>query len=301
MTSLRTPDERFAHLQNYGFAPNYIEDLEGYEGLRAHYLDEGSADAGEVFLCLHGEPSWSYLYREMISVFTENGHRAVAPDLLGFGKSDKPVDEDTYTFHFHRNFLLRFIERLDLNNITLVCQDWGGLLGLTLPMEMPERFKRLIIMNTALINGRPAGPVFAEWEREIREPADVDLVKIFKQHAPGISDEDAQAYAAPFPDATYKAGVRKFPQLVAQEPHLEGVATSLKAAQFWKTEWEGESFMAVGTQDQMLGLPVMTHMQALIRNCPDPFLVPEGGHFVQEAAGPVIARKALERFGLINH
>lgn len=300
--TLRTPDERFDNLSNYNFKPNYIDDLKGYEGLRAHYLDEGNSDAEDVFLCLHGEPSWSYLYRKMIPVFAKNGHRIIAPDLFGFGKSDKPVDEDTYTFHFHRNFLIQLIERLDLKNITLVCQDWGGLLGLTLPMDMPNRFKRLLIMNTALINGQPAGPVFEEWKREIVEPENVDLVEVFKKHAPGISQTDAEAYEAPFPDATYKAGVRKFPKLVAQEPHLEGVATSLKAAQFWNTKWQGESFMAVGMKDPMLGPSVMKHMQTLIKGCPEEWLeIPEGGHFVQEAGGELIAQKALEHFGMLNN
>lgn len=298
--ALRTPEERFSDLPDYNFVPHYVDDLEGYEGLRAHYVDEGNPNAKEVFLCLHGEPSWSFLYRKMIPVFTQNGHRAIAPDLFGFGKSDKPIDEDTYTFHFHRNFLLRLIERLDLQNITLVCQDWGGLLGLTLPMDMPERFKRLLIMNTALINGRPGGPIFAEWKREIVEPENVDLVQLFKKHAPGISDSDAWAFEAPFPDASYKAGVRKFPQLVAEKPHLEGVATSLRAASFWRTDWEGTSFMAVGMKDPMLGPPVMAHMRALIKNCPAPLEIPEGGHFVQEAGGELIAQKALAHFDLFQ-
>jgi pimeloyl-ACP methyl ester carboxylesterase len=298
--ALRTPNERFSNLPDYNFTPNYIENLEGYEGLRAHYVDEGDKNSEEVFLFLHGEPSWSYLYRKMIPVVTENGHRAIAPDLLGFGKSDKPVDEDTYTFHFHRNFLIRFIEALDLKNITLVCQDWGGLLGLTLPMDMTERFKRLLIMNTALINGQPAGPVFAEWKSEITEPENVDLVKLFKKHAPGISDVEAAAYEAPFPNATYKAGVRKFPKLVAEEPHLEGVKTSLKAAEFWNTKWSGETFMAVGMKDPMLGPEVMKHMQRLIKGCPEPLEIPEGGHFVQEAGGVQIIQKALEHFGMIK-
>lgn len=299
--ALRTPDERFANLSNYHFKPNYIDNLKGFEGLRAHYLDEGSPNSEEVFLCLHGEPSWSYLYREMIPVFTKNGYRAIAPDLFGFGKSDKPIDEDTYTFNFHRNFLIQLIERLDLKNITLVCQDWGGLLGLTLPMDMPHRFKRLIIMNTALINGQPAGPVFAKWKQEIVEPENVDLVRLFEKHAPKISPVDAQAYEAPFPDATYKAGVRKFPKLVAEEPHLEGVETSLKAAEFWSKEWEGESFMAVGMKDPMLGPSVMKHMQALIRGCSEWLEIPEGGHFVQEAGGKLIAEKALEYFGILKN
>jgi pimeloyl-ACP methyl ester carboxylesterase len=299
--ALRTPEDRFHNLLGYDFKPNYIEDLPAYEGLRVHYLDEGPSSAEDVFLCLHGEPSWSYLYRQMIPVFTENGYRAIAPDLLGFGKSDKPIDEDTYTFDFHRNFLIRLIERLDLKNITLVCQDWGGLLGLTLPMDMPNRFKRLIIMNTALINGQDTGPVFAEWKRAIVTPDNVDLVKLFKKHAPGISDAEAAAFEAPFPDASYKAGVRKFPELVADQPHMDGVATSLKAAQFWNTEWDGETFMAVGMKDPMLGPAVMKHMQALIKGCPEPLEIPEGGHFVQEAGGKLIAYKALEKFGMLKH
>ena len=298
--ALRTPESRFSDLSEYNFEPNYIDDLKGYEGLRAHYIDEGPRDTKEVFLCLHGEPSWSYLYRKMIPVFSKNGYRAIAPDLFGFGKSDKPIEENTYTFNFHRNFLLRLIERLDLENITLVCQDWGGLLGLTLPMDMRGRFKRLLIMNTALINGKPAGPVFEEWMKEIVEPENVDLVALFKKHAPGISDEDAAAFEAPFPDASFKVGVRKFPRLVAQEPHLEGVDTSLRAAQFWNQDWNGEAFMAVGMLDPMLGPEVMAHMRALIKNCPEPLEIPNGGHFVQEAEGELIAQKALEHFGMLK-
>ena len=150
---LRTPDERFANLPGYPFAPHYISDLEGYPGLRVHYLDEGPRDAAKVFLCLHGQPTWSYLYRRMIPVFTAAGHRVVAPDLLGFGKSDKPADDARYTFMFHRDLLKNLVERLDLRNVVLTVQDWGGLLGLTLPMEMPERFSGLLIMNTAFATG----------------------------------------------------------------------------------------------------------------------------------------------------
>ncbi|MEM9326855.1 MAG: haloalkane dehalogenase [Bacteroidota bacterium] len=298
--ALRTPEDRFKELPDYDFSPNYLDDLEGYEGIRVHFLDEGNPTSQEVFLCLHGEPSWSYVYRKMIPIFTEHGYRAIAPDLIGFGKSDKPIDEATYTFNFHRNFLIRLIERLDLQNITLVCQDWGGLLGLTLPMDMAQRFKRLLIMNTALMNGQPAGPVFAEWKAEISDVANVDLVRLFQKHAPGIAWEEAAAYEAPFPDATYKAGVRKFPKLVAQEPHMDGVATSLKAAEFWRNEWEGASCMAVGMLDPMLGPSVMSHMRNLIRNCPPPLEIANGGHFVQEAGGPLIALQALETFGLIK-
>ena len=140
----RTPDDRFADLPGYDFAPHYVDDLTGYEGLRVHYVDEGPQDAGRTFLCLHGQPTWSYLYRRMIPVFLETGARVVAPDWLGFGRSDKPVDDGVYTFHFHRNMMVALIEGLELHNVTLVCQDWGGLLGLTIPPAMPERFERLI-------------------------------------------------------------------------------------------------------------------------------------------------------------
>src|SRR3954454_16631758 len=123
--ALRTPDSRFADLPGYAFEPHYLEDL---DGLRLHYLDEGPREAAQVFLCLHGQPTWSYLYRRMLPVFTAAGHRVLAPDFFGFGRSDKPIDDPVYTFSFHRETLVRFVERLDLSNVTLVCQDWGGLL-----------------------------------------------------------------------------------------------------------------------------------------------------------------------------
>ncbi|MEM8951443.1 MAG: alpha/beta fold hydrolase, partial [Pseudomonadota bacterium] len=145
MDALRTPDDRFRDLPGFDFAPHYVDSLPGYEGLRGHYLDEGDPTSDDVFLCLHGEPSWSYLYRKMIPVFAAAGIRVIAPDWLGFGRSDKPVEDAVYSFDFHRDYMLAFIRHLDLRNITLVCQDWGGVLGLTLPMEMPDRFKRLLI------------------------------------------------------------------------------------------------------------------------------------------------------------
>ena len=230
---LRTPDERFQNLPDYPFKPHYIENLKGYEGLRGHYLDEGDKNSKEVFLCLHGEPTWSFLYRKMIPIFAETGARVIAPDLLGFGRSDKPTSEDTYNFDFHRNYLLSLIEALDLQNVTLVCQDWGGLLGLTLPHEMPERFNRLIIMNTALMLGPVAGHgAFAEWKQEILKDKDTPLEYIMKKYSPGLNDTDAAAYAAPFPTADYKAGVRKFPQMVATSMDSPGIEISKRAAKF---------------------------------------------------------------------
>ncbi len=160
--ALRTPDERFARIPDFDFPVRYADDLPGYEGLRAAWIDAGPTDADRTFLCLHGEPSWSYLYRRMIPVFLASGARVVAPDLFGFGRSDKPVNRDDYSFDFHRSHLLALVERLDLQNITLVVQDWGGLLGLTLPVDeaFRPRLSRLLIMNTALGVGVDPGPGF---------------------------------------------------------------------------------------------------------------------------------------------
>lgn len=294
---LRTPEHLFNNLKGYPFEANYLDDIAGYEGIRGHYLDEGKPDADEVFLCLHGEPAWSYLYRKMIPVFTKAGARVIAPDLIGFGKSDKPVSENTYTFEFHRNYLIGLIKRLDLKNITLVCQDWGGLLGLTLPQEMPERFKRLLIMNTGLLVEPVTAPAFLEWKNDIVEPEELALDKFFKQYAPSIDAKEAMAYAAPFPDKTYQAGVRKFPKIVAN-PDQACIDISSQAFQFWKEQWQGESFMAIGMKDKMLGPEVMHFMKSVINRCPTPMEVPKAGHFVQEY-GDEVAIAALKHFNLI--
>ncbi|MEM9139662.1 MAG: haloalkane dehalogenase [Pseudomonadota bacterium] len=296
--ALRTPDGRFNDLPGFDFAPHYVDTLPGYEGLRGHYLDEGDRTSGEVFLCLHGEPSWSYLYRKMIPLFAAAGVRVIAPDWLGFGRSDKPVDDDIYSFDFHRDYMLGFIRHLDLKNITLVCQDWGGVLGLTLPMEMPDRFKRLLIMNTGLMAGPVNSPAFEEWKSDIVSNPDVPVHFVMQKYEPIINDAEAAAYAAPFPGQRYKAGVRMFPKLIATTMDAPGVATSQRAAKFWSEEWRGESFMAIGMMDKMLGPDVMNFMRTVIRGCPEPMEIPDGGHFVQESGGPLIAEKALAYFGL---
>src|SRR5471032_2071188 len=194
---LRTPDARFADLPGFPFVPHYVEDLPGCEGLRAHYVDEGPRQAQQVFLCLHGEPTWSYLYRRMIPMFTQAGQRSVAPDLVGFGRSDKPANDADYTFDFHRRFLLSLIERLDLRNITLVVQDWGGLLGLTLPMEMPERFSRLLVMNTMLATGDvPLSEGFLAWRGWVAKNPDLDCGKLLKRSCPHLSSAEAAVYEA---------------------------------------------------------------------------------------------------------
>lgn len=293
---VRTPDARFRDLPDYDFAPNYVDDLPGYEGLRVHYIDEGPQAAERTFLCLHGQPSWSFLYRKMIPVFLESGARVICPDWLGFGRSDKPTADEAYTFHFHRDMMLALIERLDLSAVTLVCQDWGGLLGLTIPMDMPERFDRLLVMNTAIATGQSPGQGFENWRAYNRTQPDMDVGALMQRGTPILSDQEAAAYAAPFPDITYKAGVRRFPELVMTDPGMEGVETSKRAAEWWKTAWTGESFMAVGAQDPVLGPDQMKGLRATIKNCPEPMIIKDGGHFVQEWGAP-IARAALRRWG----
>ena len=212
--ALRTPEERFVKLPNYTFRPHYLDDLKGYEGLRVHTVDERPVKPAtnmQTYLCLHGEPTWAYLYRKMIPVFLAAGHRVVAPDFLGFGRSDKPVKDAVYTFGFHRDMLLRLIERLDLRNVTLVVQDWGGLLGLTLPMEVPERFKRLLVMNATIAVGASPSAGFDNWKSYVKANPDFDVARLMRRTTPVLSEAEAEAYSAPFPDARYKAGVRRFP------------------------------------------------------------------------------------------
>ncbi len=296
--ALRTPDERFAVLPGFPFTPHYVEDLPGYEGLRMHYVDEGPGDADVTFLCLHGEPTWSYLYRKMIPVFTAAGHRVLAPDHFGFGRSDKPTREETYTFDFHRDAMLRFVESLDLRNVCLVCQDWGGIIGLSLPMEMQDRFTRLLVMNTAIPIGEFISDGFMAWKRFAGLVRDVPVGGLIGNDALGAMNLfDVIAYDAPYPDDRYKAGVRRFPQLVPVEPEMAGAEHGKRARAFFSGTWAGESFMAVGLRDNVLGAPVMGELQKMIRGCPDPLEVPEAGHFVQEYGGP-IAKAALEHFGL---
>ena len=294
MDALRTPDERFAALPGFPFAPRYVDAL---PGLRMHYVDEGPRAASHTFLCLHGQPTWAYLYRRMIPAFLGAGARVVAPDLYGFGRSDKPRDEAWYTFTRHRDSLGAFVQQLDLRSITLVCQDWGGILGLTLPMDMPDRFARLVVMNTALGTGdAPLGEGFLAWRTWSNKNPDMDVAKLLKRACPHLTDAEAAAYAAPYPDASFKAGVRRFPNLVPDAPDADGAALSRQACDWLRTEWHGPTFMAVGATDPVLGPPVMAKLRAGIRGCPEPYLHPEAGHFVQEW-GEEIAARALRAFG----
>lgn len=296
LEALRTPDDRFAGLPDFPYPPSYVQDLPGYEGLRAHYLDLGASDADRTFLCLHGEPSWAYLYRKMIPVLLGSGARVVAPDLFGFGRSDKPVADAAYSFEFHREFLLRLVERLDLHKITLVVQDWGGTLGLTLPVDpgFRARLDRLVVMNTVLPVGQELGPHFYQWRSLVRGTPDLPVGQWMRDAAPQLTDREVAAYDAPYPDSRFQAGARTFPDLAMVTPDMAGVSEARAAQEFWSKDWTGESFMAIGAKD-----PDVATMHALrkqIRGCPAPMVLPEAGHFVQEQ-GQEVARAALRAFG----
>ncbi|MEJ7930118.1 tRNA adenosine(34) deaminase TadA [Ramlibacter sp. AN1015] len=294
--ALRTPESRFDKLPDYPWAPHYLADLPSLAGLRMHTLDEGPRDAPITWLCLHGNPAWSYLYRHMVPVFLEAGHRVVAPDLIGFGKSDKPKREDAHSFGWHRRVLLEFVERLDLRDVVLVVQDWGGLLGLTLPMEAPERYRGLLVMNTTLATGEeplPAG--FLAWREMCARNPEFGVGRLFARGNPQMSEQQCAAYDAPFPDRGHRAALRAFPPMVPDHPDADGAAESRRARGFLAGAWQGRSLMAIGAQDPVLGEPVMRALHAHIRGCPAPLVIAEAGHFVQEHGAP-IARRALEHF-----
>jgi haloalkane dehalogenase len=296
MSALRTPDERFAGLPGFPFAPRWVDDLGGFEALRVHYLDEGPPQAEVTALCLHGNPTWCYLYRHMLPIFTQAGLRVVAPDLIGFGRSDKPADVAWHSFDRHRDMLLRFIERLALRNLMLVCQDWGGILGLTLPMAMPGRFTRLLVMNTGLGTGQVTEG-FRQWRAYSNSQADLPVGRLIQRGKPDMTLAEAAAYDAPFPGAEYKAALKAFPDLVPDGHDAPGAAISREARAFWSEQWQGESFMAIGMQDPVLGEAPMRALQRNIRGCPAALEVAEAGHFVQEWGAP-IARTALAHFRL---
>ena len=294
--ALRTPEERFAGLPGYPWAPNYVSDLPALAGLRMHYLDEGPRNAPVTWLCLHGNPAWSYLYRRMIPVFLAEGHRVVAPDMIGFGKSDKPKKDAAHGFDFHRQVLLEFMERLDLRDVVLVVQDWGGLLGLTLPMEAPGRYRGLLVMNTMLATGEtPLSEGFLAWREMCARNPEFDVARLFARGNPQMSPQECAAYNAPFPDRGHRAALRAFPPMVPEFLDSPGAEVSRRARDFWRDDWQGRSFMAIGAQDPVLGAPVMQALRAQIRGCPEPLVLPQAGHFVQEH-GEEIARRAVGYF-----
>ena len=295
-TALRTPEARFADLPGFAYEPHYVSELRGTEGLRMHYVDEGLRN-GPVALCLHGQPTWSYLYRRMIPLLTAAGYRVIAPDMFGFGRSDKPADGAVYTFDFHRGSLQALVSRLDLKDILLVVQDWGGLIGLTLPMDDAARYTKLLVMNTGLGTAdHPLPEGFLAWRAWSNANPDMAIGKLIKRGTPHLTDADAAAYDAPFPDVSYKSGVQRFPNLVPDNPDAGGVALSRRAREWWHAEWTGRSFMAIGGADPVFNEKSMRALARHIKGCPEPLVIPEAGHFVQEW-GEQVVPAALTAFG----
>ncbi len=286
MNILRTPDERFANLPGYAFEPHYVD----VAGLRMHYIDEGPSDAAPVLL-LHGEPSWCYLYRKMVPVLTAAGSRAIAPDLIGFGRSDKPAAREDYTYQRHVDWTVALIEALDLREITLVCQDWGGLIGLRVAAEHEERFARIVAANTFLPTGdRPPGEAFLRWQRFSQEAPEFHVGRVVNGGCVSdLPEEIIAAYDAPFPDDSYKAGARQFPLLVPTSP-ADPAAPANRAAWEVLRRWQKPFLTAFAESD-----PITRGADALFqREVPGArgqphTTIAEAGHFLQEDKGEELA------------
>jgi haloalkane dehalogenase len=289
MKVLRTPDERFNNLKDFPYPPHYVE-VQG--GLRMHYVEQGS---GDPILCIHGEPSWCYLYRKMIPQLAEHG-RVVAVDLVGFGRSDKPVGKDNYTYALHHDALTDFIKKLDLARVTLVCQDWGGLLGLPIATEMPDRFARLVIMNTGLpISGRSPSPGFSAWRAFAERATDMDIGRVLQgATVSDLSPEVLAAYNAPFPDVTYKDGAHKFPLLVPITEDAEALPHMRKAAEALKS-WNKPALVMFSDKDPVTAGGDRFFRQLIPTAADEPEItIHDAGHFLQEDKGHEIAGHIVE-------
>jgi haloalkane dehalogenase len=280
---LRTPDECFSSLPGFAFEPHYLSELQGYEGLRMHYVDEGSRRSESVLVCCHGQPTWSYLFRRVITNFVAAGRRVIAPDLFGFGRSDKPADERVHTFEFHRGALKMFLETLDLRQVTLVVHDFGGYLGLTLPMEMPDRIVGLLIMNTFLGTGDVLlGRGFQDWRAWSNSRPDMNIGRLMGRACPHLTAGEAAAYDAPFPEARYKAGVRSLPNIVPDSVDAPGAAISRDARNWLSQSWHGESLMVIGMRDPVVRPSHMRLLGTWVNGLKNYVELPEAGHFVPE-------------------
>jgi haloalkane dehalogenase len=295
MKLLRTPEERFANLPGYPFEPKYVEVPSG-EGdtIRIHHIDEGPKDASPVLL-MHGEPSWSYLYRKMIPIIVNAGYRAVAPDLVGFGRSDKPADRTDYTYQRHVDWMKAWLEAVDLKEITLVCQDWGGLIGLRLLTDNPDRFARVVAANTGLPRGEGVSQAFLDWRQFSIEIPKFDVGSIIDMATvTSLSDEVLAAYNAPFPDETYKEGARIFPSLVPVEPDNPAVPANQKA---WEVlaAFEKPFLTAFSDSDEITRGGELIFQEGVAGAVGQAHTtIKGGGHFLQEDCGEALANVVVD-------
>jgi haloalkane dehalogenase len=282
----RTPDERFAALPDFPFEPRYVEQ----DGLRMHYVDEGE---GDPVLCLHGEPTWSYLYRKMIPGLSRVA-RVVAPDYFGFGRSDKPTDREWYSFDHHCASIQGLVEALELDRLTVVVQDWGGPIGMRLAMEQPDRVARLVVLNTGVGGGRPPNEVWLRF-REVVRAAGGDFQPgrlIRTASVRGLSDEAMAAYNAPFPTPESKAGPLMFPEQVPTEPEHPNAAPLL-AIRDALTSWEKPTLVLFGDSDPIFPPAVAERIAELIPGALPAETIANAGHFVQEDAGDEVAARIV--------
>ncbi len=294
MRALRTPDDRFDNLPGFDFEPHYLEIPVGgdrsSQTLRMHWVEDGPAD-GDVVLCLHGEPSWSYLYRKMLPRFAAAGYRALAPDLIGFGRSDKPAERSDYTYQRHLDWLRSWFDAMDLADVTLVCQDWGGLLGLRLAAEAPDRFRRIVAANTTLPTGnQPMSEAFDAWKKYSQETPEFPAGAIVQRATVNeLAPEVVAAYDAPFPDESYKAGARQFPTLVPASPD-DPAAQPNRDAWTVLRRWDKPFLTAFSDGDPIMrGLDRMFH-KLVPGTAGQPHTTIEGGgHFLQEDQGEKLA------------
>jgi len=291
MSVLRTPDERFANLPDFPFRPNYlsVEDPD-LGGLRIHFVDEGPRD-GPVVLCLHGEPTWSFLYRKMIPVLTAAGCRVLAPDLVGFGRSDKPSGHGDYTYARHVRWMRDWLAALDPRDVTLLGQDWGGLIGLRLLAEDPERFARFSLSNTGLPTGDHAVPeAFLKWRAFSQQDLEFDTGYIVNLFGRGnLSRAEADAYRAPFPSDEYKTGARQFPLLVpitADDPASEANRRAWKLLM----RWEKPALMCFSDADPIMAGGEKPFLKRVPGTRAQPHITLRGRHFIQEEDGETWAR-----------
>lgn len=290
---LRTPDEQFQNLEGYSFSPHYLTVSE--KGMRMHYAEEGNRD-GETILLLHGEPSWSYLYRKMIPPLAAKGFRVIAPDLIGFGKSDKPVSQDDYTYQSHIDWLTVFLKTLDLKKVTLFCQDWGGLLGLRLASLNEERFSRIAVGNTFLPTGEgtPA-QAFLDWRNFSQNVKRLPVGKIIQNGCvSSLSPEVLKGYNAPFPSEEYKAGARKFPILVPISPDDPEGIKNKKAWEIFRN-WKKPFLTAFSDSDPITAKADIFFKRAVPGAKGQKHTTIQGaGHFLQEDKGEELASVLLD-------